>query len=55
MTTEYKLLLNFENWQDIYTQRPMEQLQNDVKALHEKISLTFGKEVHYFLKIGNGW
>ena len=52
MKPEYKLLLNFENWQEIYTKRPMQKLQEDVMDLHEKISRTFGREVilHLFKK-----
>jgi hypothetical protein len=45
MKPELKLLLNLENWQEIYSTRSMEKLQDDVKSLHEKISLTFGKDV----------
>ena len=42
---DYKLLLNLENWQEIYQSRSTEQLQEDVKSLHEKISNYFSKEV----------
>jgi hypothetical protein len=45
MKPELKLLLNLENWQEIYSTRSMEKLQDDVKSLHEKISMTFGKDV----------
>ena len=48
MKPEFKLLLNFENWQEIYNKKSPEQLQEDVKALHEMINTAFTKDVIFF-------
>ena len=46
MKTEYKKLLDFENWQDFYKGKKIEKIQNDAKNIHEKITKIFGQNVY---------
>ena len=46
MRTDYKKLLNFENWQDFYKGKNQEKIQNDAKNIHEKITKIYSQIVY---------